>query len=133
MNTYPSYQQGLPDSKFCQITNTQNDLQIDRIEYFSDKQSNWLVLLLESNLPLELDVNAFIQGNNLIIEAPRPLDYKKPSRTHLIEKKILSDYEKEGQEIRFSEVQLNQRFSYSILSCMVVNPRLLKVILNSQQ
>ena len=62
MNTHQSYHRGQLDSKFCHVLNAHNDLQIDRIEYFSDKQRDLLVLLLESNLPLELEVNAFIQG-----------------------------------------------------------------------
>ncbi len=130
MNFHPSYNLGLLDSKFCHIIKTRNDLQIERIEFFSDKRRNLLVLLLENNLSLEPGVKAFIQGKNLIIEAPRTLDYNKPFRTHLIERETLSDYEKGSLEIRFSEVQLNQNFSYSILSCMAVSSRLLKVILS---
>ena len=130
MNFHPSYNLGLLDSKFCHIIKTRNDLQIERIEFFSDKRRNLLVLLLENNLSLEPGVKAFIQGKNLIIEAPRTLDYNKPFRTHLIERETLSDYEKGSLEIRFSEVQLNQNFSYSILSCMVVSSKLLKVILS---
>ena len=130
MNIHPSYNLGLLDSKFCHIIKTRNDLQIERIEFFSDKRRDLLVLLLESNLPLELEVKAFIQGKNLIIEAPRTLAYNKPFRTHLIEKETLSDYAKGGYKISFSEVQLNQNFSYNILSCMAVNTRLLKVVLS---
>ena len=132
MNIHQSYHRGLPDSKFCHVKKTQNDLQIDRIEFFLDKQRELLVLFLESNLPLELEVKTFINGNNLIIEAPLSLDYNKPFRTHLIEKEILSDYERGSLNIGFSEIQLNQSFSYNILSSIVVNPRLLKVVLNYQ-
>ena len=129
MNTYHSFNRGLLDSKFCHLKNAKNDLQIERVEYFSNKQKDLLVLLLESNSPFEREVKAFIKGNNLIIEAPCSLVYNKPFRTHLIEKEILSDYEKGNLDIGFSEVQLNQSFSYNILSWQSINPIMLKVIL----
>ncbi len=59
-------------------------------------------------------------------EAPFSLVYQKPFRTHLIEKKILSDHEKGSLDIGFTKVQLNKSFSYHILSCTVVHTRLLR-------
>jgi hypothetical protein len=85
---------------------------------------------MESNLLYDREVNALLQGNNLIIEAPRSLEYEKPFRTHLVDKESLSDYEKEILEIGFSEVCLNPGFRYAILSCRMINPGLLKVILS---
>jgi hypothetical protein len=82
---------------------------------------------------LDHEVNAFLQGLNLVIEAPRQLEYEKPFRMHLIGADTLTDYEKGGNEIGFSEVQLNQGFSYSILSYRMVTPGLLKIILNFKQ
>jgi len=130
MNIHPSYHQGIFDSKFCHVIKSRNDLQIDRIDCIKYTQRGTLVIFLESDFLLDLEVSALIQGNNLIIEAPRSSDYEKPFKTHLIDQKTFSDYEKEGQEIGFSELELNHGFRYTILSCQMINSGLLKVILS---
>lgn len=117
------------NSKSFSLVKAQNDLQIDRIEYFNDKQRGMLVLLMKSNLQLEQEVNAFLEGDKLIIEAARSLDYRKPFRSHLISKEILSGNEQEGLEVGFSEMKLNQGNHYQIVTCQLINSSLLKVIL----
>ena len=130
MNTHQLYHRGIFDSKFCHIIKSRNDLKISRIDFLKDIQRGRLVIFLESDYLINQEVNALMQGNNLIIEAPRFLDYEKPFKTHLIDKEILSDYEKEVLKIGFSEVQLNRDFRYTILTCQMINPGLLKVILS---
>jgi hypothetical protein len=133
MNIQPSYHRNYSDSKFCQVIKSRNDLQIRRVDYIKDTQKGRLVIYLESDLLSDHEVNAFMQGINLVIEAPRLLEYEKPLRTHLVADETLSDYEKGGDEIRFSEVQLNHGFSYSILSCQMITPGLLKIALMFKQ
>ncbi|KPL16204.1 MAG: hypothetical protein AMS26_05470 [Bacteroides sp. SM23_62] len=133
MNIHPPYHQSHNDAEFCQVIKSRNDLQINRIDSIKDTQRGRLVIYLESDLLSGHEVNAFMQGMNLVIEAPRLLEYEKPLRTRLIGDETLSDYEKGGDEIGFSEVQLNQGFSYSILSCQMITPGLLKIILNFKQ
>ena len=133
MNIQQSYHHNPFDLKFCQIIKSRNDLEISRIDYLKDTQRNQLVIFLESDLLFEHELNAFMQGNNLIIEAPRSLEYEKPCKTHLIDKESLSDTEKGGLEIGFTEVHLKPGCSYGILSYKMIQPGLVKVILSFKQ
>jgi hypothetical protein len=130
MHIQPTYHRAHPGSKVCQVVKSRNDLQINRIDYIRDSQHNRLVIYLESDLLSGQEINAFMQGMNLVIEAPCLLDFEGPIRRHLIEQKDLSNYEKEIYEIGFSEVQLDQGFSYGIISCRMINPGLLKIVLS---
>ena len=130
MNIQQSYHHNPLDLNFCHVIKSHNDLEIGRIDYLKDTQRDQLVIFMESNLLYDREVNALLQGNNLIIEAPRSLEYEKPFKTHLVDKESLSDYEKGVLEIGFSEVRLNPGFRYAILSCRMINPGLLKVILS---
>ena len=104
------------------------------IDYLKDIKKNQLVIFLESDLLFDLEaVNTLIQGNNLIIEAPRSMEYKPPFRVHLIDREYLLQQEKGVTEIGFSEVRLKPGFSYTVLSCQMINPGLLKVILSFHQ
>jgi hypothetical protein len=58
------------------------------------------------------------------------MEYEKPFKMHLIDKESLSDYEGGVLTIGFSELHLNQSFRYTLLSCQMINPGLLKVILS---
>jgi len=133
MNIKPSYYRGLHDSNFCHLLKIRNELKISRIENIKDYPRNQLVMLLECDLQLTSEVKAFLQGENLIIEALRSTEFRKPLRTHLIKKETLSNYEKGGLEVGFSEIQLNQRFRYTILSCQRIKGNLIKVILSFQR
>jgi hypothetical protein len=133
MNTQSIYHPYQTDAKYCQVIKSRNDLQINRIDSFKDTEKGRLVIFLESDLLSGHEVNAFLQGLNLIIEAPRPMEYEKPFRMHLIEADALSDYEKGGNEVGFSEVHLNHGFSYSLFSYRMITPGLLKIILNFKQ
>ncbi len=133
MNIHQSYHHIPFDSKFCHVIKSRNELEISRIDYLKDTQRGQLVIFLESTLLFEQEVNALVQGNNLIIEALRSLEFGKPFRTHLVDNQLLPDQEKGVLTIGFSEVQLMQGFRYTVLSCQMINPGLLKVILSFYQ
>ncbi len=130
MNINSSYHRGLFDFNNSHVIKSRNDLKLDSIEYIEDYPRKQLVIFLECDPQLTTEVKAFIQENSLIIEGLRQLDSRKPFRTHLIKRETLSDYEKGRVEIGFSEVQLNSRFRYSMLSCQMIKGGLLKVILS---
>lgn len=134
MNIQQTYHHRSFDSKFCHVIKSRNNLEISRIDYLKDLKKNQLVIFLESDLLYDLKaVNILIQGNNLIIEAPRSMEYQQPLRVHLIDKEYLLQQEKGILEIGFSEVRLKPGFSYTLLSCQIINPGLLKVILSFHQ
>jgi hypothetical protein len=114
------------------VIKSRNELQIKRIEYLNGKFKDQWILLLESDVPMDQDVNAFIKEDTLIIEAPHSLEFEKPFRTHLFESDSLSESERGGLEIMFSELKLNQGFKYEIVSFQVINSRLIKIILSFQ-
>lgn len=133
MNIQQSYHHSPFDSNFCHVIKSRNELEISRIDYLKDTQRGQLVIFLESTLLFEQEVNALVQENNLIIEALRSLEFGKPFRTHLVDNQLLSDQEKGVLTIGFSEVQLKRGFRYTVLSCQMINPGLLKVILSFHQ
>jgi len=130
MNTQPSNYRNRYVSNPCHVIKSQNELQINRIEYLYETQRGRLVLLLESDLPLDQGPNAFIKGDHLIIEATRTLGYEKPFRSHLIDIEGPSFGEQESLKIGFSELKLSRSTKYHIYSCQLINPRLIKVILS---
>jgi hypothetical protein len=117
------------DPKFCHVIKSRNELQINRIEYLKDKQRHRWVLLLESDLAFDQEVNVFIKEDTLIVEASRSVDYEKPFRSHLFDTDTLSEVEQGGVKIGFSELKLNHGNKYQLISSQVINPRLIKVIL----
>lgn len=130
MNLITSYHHGHLDAEFCHVIKSRNDLKIKRTDYIQDTQRNRLILYLESDLLSGQEVNAFIQGMNLVIEAPRLLEYERPLRRHLIEYATLSDYDKEIYQVGFSELQLEKGFSYVLVSSRMISPGLLKIVLS---
>jgi hypothetical protein len=129
MNIQPSNYRNRHISYFCHVMRSQNELQINRIEYLNDSLRDRLVILLESELPLDPEVNAFLKNDHLILEASRSMSYERPLRTHLITEDYLSGRVPERMEIGFSELVLNHDFKYNVVSCQLINPTLLKVIL----
>jgi len=126
----PSYYQNKFDSHFRHEKKSRNDLNIGRVEFIRNYQREQLVILIECDLRLNTEVNAFIQEDKLIIESFHSTEYSKPFKTHLMKKETLADYEKGEAEVEFSEVQLNLGFKYSMLSCQMIKDGLIKVILS---
>lgn len=129
MNIQPSNYRNRHISYFCHVMRSQNALQIHRIEYLNDAQRDRLVILLESELPLDHEVNAFLKNDHLILEASHSVSYERPFRTHLIPEDYFSERAPERMEIGFSELVLNHDFKYNVVSCQLINPMLVKVIL----
>ena len=129
----PSYYRNKFDSHFRHVKKSRNDLNIGRVEYIRNYQREQLVILIECDLRLNTEVNAFIQEDKLIIESFHSTEYNKPFKSHLIKKEILADFEKGEAEVKFSEVQLNLGFKYSMLSCQMIKDSLVKVILSFQR
>ena len=132
MHFQTTYSGNRTDSNFCHVVKSRNELQIKRIEYLNGKYKDQWILLLESDLPLDQDVSAFIEEDTLIIEASHSVEYEKPFRSHLFESDRLSENERGGLEIMFSELKLNHGFKYDIVSYQVINSRLIKIILSFQ-
>jgi hypothetical protein len=133
MHIQTHYNGNRVDSNVCRVIKSRNELQLNSIEYQNGQNRDQRVLILESHLPLEQDVNVFIKGDTLIIEASRSVEFDKPFRSHLLEKDRLSEIEMGGLEIGFSELKLNHDFKYHIVSYQVMNPRLIKVVLSIQK
>jgi len=129
----PSTYRNKFDSHLRHVKKSRNDLNIGRVEYIRDYQRNQLAILIECDLRINTEVNAFIQEDKMIIESFHSAEYSKPFKTHLIKKEILSDFEKGEAEVQFSEVHLNHGFKYSMLSCQMIKDGLIKVILNFQR
>jgi len=129
----PSYYRNIFDSHFRHARKSRNNLNIGRVEYIRNYQREQLVILIECDLRLNTEVNAFIQEDKLIIESFHSTEYSKPFKTHLIQKETLADFEKGEAEVEFSEVHLNHDFKYSMLSCQMIKDGLIKVILSFQR
>jgi hypothetical protein len=114
----------------CRVIKSHNQLGISRIDRITDKHRNNLILLLESNRFLGSEFNALLKDSNLILEASLEPEYEKPIHTHLVAKEILADYEKVDPMIGFTEIRLNPVFDYSVVSCQVMNPGLIKIVLS---
>jgi hypothetical protein len=95
-----------------------------------DTRQNLLTIFLESDLLSGQEVNAFMQGLNLVIEAPRLLEYEGPIKRHLVDYRSVSDSGSEIYQIGFSEVWLDRGYSYGIISSRMITPGLLKIVLS---
>ena len=109
-----------------------NNLGIRKIDRIYDKYRDQLILMVNTREMLGREVNAFLKGNDLIMEAPFQLDYNKPYRRHLIGKDILYESEIDVSLIGFARIKLKPGYHYTVLSCQLINPNLVKIILHSR-
>jgi len=91
-----------------------------------------LILMVSTREMLDREVSAFLKGDRLILEAPIQLDYNKPFRTNFQHGNRMLDGEKDMSLIGFSEITLKPGYHYSVLSCQLSNPTLVKIILESR-
>jgi len=120
--------------QICSILKERNDLRINKIEYAKNRHKNLLILLVESEVMIYgNEVYAFLRENMLIIEAPLLIEVEKPVRTHLIEKENLEEFEKEIAEIRFTEIKLDKKYKYNMISYSMIKPGLLKIVMHYKQ
>ena len=118
------------ESPTYRLSRSDNHLGIEKIDLFKDKQRKHLILIMECNQIVGKDVYALLKGNNLILEAPVSHgSYDKPIRTHLVDQNILTEVADGDVDIGFTEITMNPGFHYTISSCRVLNPGLVKIIL----
>jgi len=106
-----------------------NLLGIQRIDRIYDKKRNQLILMVNSHEMLDAEVNAFLKGYNLLLEASYLLNYSRPFRVHLMDNGVFDNDENDVSVIGFSEIKLKPGYRYTVMSCQLLNPRLIKVIL----
>ena len=113
------------------LKKAENQLGIEKIDALKDHLNRHLILLASGNQMDCSDVYAFVKGSRLILEATMPLYHGDlPFRTHLLGEEIFDDYTVDEPNIGFSEIILNPEFHYQVLSYAVLNPGLVKVVLN---
>ena len=108
---------------------SENHLGIRKIDRIYDSHREQLILMVKSNPLLEKEIEAFVKGSKLILEASCPLDYNKPVHTHLLDGERPDQYDNNVTIIGFSEIKLKPGYHYSLISCQLMKPGLIKVIL----
>jgi hypothetical protein len=124
--------QHMPEHLTGQTHKSGNNLGIRKIDRIYDKGKNQLILMVSTRELLDRDVSAFLKGSRLILEAPIQLDYNKPYRTNFQNGKPPRDYDRDMSLIGFSEIALKPGYHYSVISCQLSNPTLVKIILESR-
>jgi hypothetical protein len=114
---------------YYQLSDSGDIMGIGKVNYVWDQRRQHLILLLESNQMFSRDINPVVEEDRLILASPFVSGTDKPIRTHLINREIRDEIEDGILDIGFSEVKLKSGYSYSVASCTMVDPYLLKVIL----
>ena len=117
----------------CSVIRGRNKLAIERIHHIVDRNRDLLILMIESQHILNNEIHVFLKDHILVIKTPLKLEIEKPVRSHLVEKESLNEFEKDVKEIIFSEIRLNHKYSYGMITYSMVRPGLLKVILNCKK
>lgn len=121
----------IPGLQVCNILKEQNDLEISKIEYIMKRQKNLMILLAESDLLMnENELYAFVREHTLVLEATMHVNVEKPFRSHLIEQKNLEEFDNEITEIRFTEIKLDKKYRYNVISLNMIKPGLLKIVMS---
>jgi hypothetical protein len=115
-----------------QMIRTHNSLGIKKIDRIYDKNRNQLILMVNTHEMLDRELNTFLKHNNLILEAPIQMDYNRPFRTHLAGDDLRPDGGIDISLIGFAEIKLKPGYHYTVMSCQLINPTLVKIILNSR-
>ncbi len=92
-------------------------------------QRQLLIIIIESHRKFNQEILATLTGNTLILEAPFIISDIRPVRTHLIQRDIQDELERGTPGTGASEIRLKPGFHYTLISCKVLDPSLLKVIL----
>lgn len=114
---------------FYQLSGTDHTLGIGRINYVWDQHRTQLILLLESDQMFNQEVIPMLRDNRLILNSLFLTFLERPFHTHLIDKDIRDEVEQGIPESGFSEIKLKAGYHYSIVSCTLTDPYMLKVIL----
>jgi len=112
-----------------QISKSSNPLGIGNTNFIWNREKHQLILIMETSQLVSRDINAILKGNRLILEAPLISSYNKPFRTHLIDKVNSNEIDDGLMLIGFTEVTLKSGYRYQLISCQVIDSRLIKVTL----
>jgi hypothetical protein len=112
-----------------QFSKSENALGIGNLRYFWDQNKKQLDLLMDTHYLINNEIRAYLKGRRLILEAPLISSYTKPFRTHLIGKENSDELEEGLTLLGFSEVKLKYGYNYQLISCQVIEPKLIKVVL----
>jgi len=112
-----------------QISKSSNPLGIGNTHFIWNREKHQLILIMETSQLVSRDINAILKGNRLILEAPLISSYSKPFRTHLIDKLNSDEIDDGLMLIGFTEVTLKSGYKYQLISCQVIDSRLIKVTL----
>lgn len=112
-----------------QFLKSENSLGIGNLSFIWDQGKKQLVLIMDTNQKISNEVRALLKGNRLTLEAPLISAYNKPFRTHLLGQDSRHEIEDGFTVIGFSEVKLKYGYHYHLISCQVINPNMIKVIL----
>jgi len=75
------------------------------------------------------DIRAHLKGNRLFLEAPLLSNFNRPYRTHLLGKETTEEFEEGLELIGLSQIKLKSGYQYHLMSCQVLDSKLIKVIL----
>jgi len=109
-----------------------NNLGINKVDRRYNVNTKQLTLLVQTSKNLDSQVNAFLEGHKLVLESPIQMEFNQPYRAHLLGKDLYDD-DIDVSIIGFSEIELKPQYHYSIDSCQLINPKLVKIILKSKK
>jgi hypothetical protein len=106
-----------------------NSLGIVNTNFLWDHKRKQLILTMESSQLIDNDLNVFIKGHSLLLEAPLQFSYNRPLRMHHIGQKFTQDYGDGLSLIGFSEIELKSTYTYRLISYQVFDSNMIEVIL----
>ena len=112
-----------------QLLKTENTLGIGNLTFIWDLDKEQLVLIMDTNKNISTEIKALLKGNSLLLEAPLVSSYNKPFRSHLIGQELRDEIEDGFTGIGFSEVKLKYGYNYHLISCLAIDPKMIKVVL----
>jgi hypothetical protein len=112
-----------------ELTRDRNRLGIKNVDRIYDRRINQLTLLVNTREMLDGDVNASLHGDLLIMEAPIHFDYSKSFLNGFRINDMDTGSEIDIQVTGIAEMKLKHGYRYKLVSCRLVHPRLVKIIL----
>ena len=119
-NTFPPHKKSI------------NNLGIFKVDRKFNVNTNQLILLVQTSKNLDKEVDAFLEGNKLVLGSSLQMEFNQPYRAHLVDKDLYND-ELDVSIIGFSEIDLKPQYHYTLDSCQLINPNLVKIILTSKK
>ena len=117
--------------QFSNVIKERNHLEVNKVDYRKNRNNKQLIILVEINrIKDDKEVYVLLKGHNLIIEAPVNISLEKPVRIHLLEREILEEFKTGATEIGFTEIRLNRNYNYDLVLYRMIQPGLLKIVLN---